>query len=189
MQKLALMKYSSNDNKICHALIWRGYGLAYKQPNDWWFGMSVFMVGPHLNQICTAIHQNRLPKFTISGIRMLLSWEWARGSKFNSNRKTLKFVFPIFSGRYTIKVLFSVVQQLPYPSCHWTENHIDPYLHHWCACLLSSLLGPRNRMQSPGHYQLGSPRILCSLWLFQPDEVVLHEPNIYIETENKRKLK
>ena len=96
MQKLALMKYSSNDNKICHALIWRGYGLAYKQPNDWWFGMSVFMVGPHLNQICTAIHQNRLPKFTISGIRMLLSWEWAWGSKFNSNRKTLRFVFPIF---------------------------------------------------------------------------------------------
>lgn len=44
-------------------------------------------------------------------------------------------------------------------------------------------------MESPGHYQLGSPRILCSLWLFQPDEVVLHEPNIYIETENKRKLK
>ena len=97
--------------------------------------------------------------------------------------------FQFFSGRYTIKVPFSVVQQLPYPSCHWTENHIDPYLHHWCACLLSSLLGPRNRMQSPGHYQLGSPGILCSLWLFQPDEVVLHEPNIYIETENKRKLK
>ena len=89
------MKYSSNDNKICHALIWRGYGLACKQPNDslewvcsWWVHIWI--------QICTVIHQNRLPKFTISGIRMLLSWEWARGSKFNSNRKTLKFVFPFF---------------------------------------------------------------------------------------------